>query len=103
MTAAFLAEVKSLDGDGDGINLTVESRPSLVYGGVSGDFVRAANTERFLIGKKLNDPAAFQKAMEHLQDEVHPEPNLLATSVEYRSVRVAISHVTCFPYFLLTF
>ena len=26
-----------------------------MYGGVSGGFVRAANTERFLVGKKLDD------------------------------------------------
>ena len=37
-------------------DLTVEERPFLAYGGISGGFVRASNTERFLVGKKLDDP-----------------------------------------------
>ena len=51
VTAAFSAKVASPSSD-----LTVEERPFLAYGGISGGFVRAANTERFLVGKKLDDP-----------------------------------------------
>ena len=51
VTAAFSAKVASPSSD-----LTVEERPFLAYGGISGGFVRASNTERFLVGKKLDDP-----------------------------------------------
>ena len=56
VTAAFAAKVASPSSD-----LTVEERAFLVYGGISGGFVRAANTERFLIGKKLDDPQGITR------------------------------------------
>lgn len=56
VTAAFAAKVASPSSD-----LTVEERPFLVYGGISGGFVRAANTERFLVGKKLDDPQGITR------------------------------------------
>ncbi len=79
VTAAFLAKIKSAASD-----LTVEERPNFVYGGIKGSFVRAANTERFFVGKKLDDKEAFKQGLKQLEDEVHPDEDPRHASVEYR-------------------
>jgi xanthine dehydrogenase/oxidase len=55
-----------------------------VYGGISGIFDHATNTEEFLVGKSLNDQAVIQEAIGVLAAEVEPEFDYVLSSVEYR-------------------
>ncbi|KAK3736528.1 hypothetical protein QZH41_004418 [Actinostola sp. cb2023] len=62
----------------DKATMTVTSQPRLVYGGITYNFFRAENTEKFLVGKNLTDADTLKAALEILDNEVVPEPKLIA-------------------------
>lgn len=53
-------------------------------GGISGSFVRAFQTEAYLVGKNLNDNETLQAALAIMDSEVNPNPDPVLASVEYR-------------------
>jgi xanthine dehydrogenase/oxidase len=58
--------------------------PCLVYGGISEDFVHALQTERFLLGKQLNDPTTLVGALNMLSQEISPSEDAVLASAAYR-------------------
>ncbi|KAK3581554.1 hypothetical protein CHS0354_031894 [Potamilus streckersoni] len=65
-------------------NFTVKEKPVIVYGGISSNFVRATQTEAFLLGKQLGDPNVLKGALSVLQQEVVPDSNPVLASPVYR-------------------
>ncbi|KAL3841842.1 hypothetical protein ACJMK2_019941 [Sinanodonta woodiana] len=65
-------------------NFTVKEIPVIVYGGISNTFVRATQTEAFLVGKQLGDPDVLKDALYTLQLEVVPDNNPVLASPVYR-------------------
>lgn len=63
-------------------NIVHETR--IVYGGLSPTFVRAINTERYLIGKSLFTNETLQTALHVLNAELVVTDNPPEASVEYR-------------------
>ncbi|KPI91000.1 Xanthine dehydrogenase [Papilio xuthus] len=63
-------------------NIVHETR--IVYGGLSPTFVRATNTERYLIGKPLFTNETLQSALHVLNSELVVTANPPEASVEYR-------------------
>ncbi|XP_043920190.1 xanthine dehydrogenase-like [Protopterus annectens] len=79
ISAGFRAKIKSKDG-----NQMVESI-SMVYTGISQDFVHAVKTENYLQGKDITSEATLQGALATLDKEIIPdEKNPLLTSAQYR-------------------
>lgn len=76
VNAAFLAKV-------DGA-FKVTEQPRIVYGGVSGSFHRAVNTEAFLIQKSLNDGNVLKEALDVLQKEAVPDNDPKNSTPQYR-------------------
>ena len=69
----------------DPTSFTVLEKPSLVFGGISASFVRAAGTEVLLDGQVLNDQATLDMALVALDSEVVPdEADPLLASAAYR-------------------
>ena len=66
-------------------NFVVQGNPTLVYGGISKNFIHATNTESYLNGKSLKDLETLKGAMQSLQNEAVPEYDPVLASVEYRS------------------
>ncbi|XP_073981573.1 uncharacterized protein isoform X2 [Rhodnius prolixus] len=77
-------------------NYIVEEKPTIVFGGISREFVHAHKTENFLIGKPLLSVRTIQKAITILNAEIQPEfepteaspayKKLLAISLFYRYI-----------------
>ncbi|KAF4522203.1 hypothetical protein B566_EDAN007354 [Ephemera danica] len=67
VTAGFLVQVQ------DTTNWTVTGQPRLVYGGISDKFNRATNTENYLKGKNLLDPATVSGVQTSLAAEIVPD------------------------------
>ena len=63
----------------------VQEVPSLVFGGISKDFIHASNTETFLNGKSLKNIQTLKGALESLKNEAIPENDPLLASTEYRA------------------
>lgn len=80
MNAACLVKVDD--------SFTVLERPTLVFGGISGSFIRASGTEAILEGQSLNDQATLDAAVAVLDSEVVPEEDPILSSVEYRKYLV---------------
>ena len=66
-------------------NFYVLEKPTLVFGGVSAQFVHAVNTEGFLVGRNLKDLDTLKAALESLKAEAVPDNNPVMASPEYRS------------------
>ena len=62
----------------------VSERPTLLFGGISAQFVHAENTERFLTGRCLTDQATLSGALATLLEEVRPEHDPELADVSYR-------------------
>ena len=62
----------------------VQSKPILVFGGISEDFVHATNTENYLVGKDLKDGNVLKEALETLKNETVPDQNPVMATPEYR-------------------
>ena len=62
----------------------VQTKPVLVFGGISPDFVHAKNTENYLVGKDLKDGNVLKMALETLKNETVPDQNPVMASPEYR-------------------
>ena len=62
----------------------IESKPNIVFGGLSKDFVHAGKTEDFMAKKNINDKDNFKKAFKYLSDELIPDNNPTLASPEYR-------------------
>ncbi|XP_043234925.1 indole-3-acetaldehyde oxidase-like [Amphibalanus amphitrite] len=65
-------------------SFTVVEKPTLLFGGISADFVHAANTEAFLEGRSLTDEQTVQGALAALQAEVVPTPDPAEADPAYR-------------------
>ncbi|XP_046360648.2 indole-3-acetaldehyde oxidase-like isoform X2 [Haliotis rufescens] len=65
-------------------NFTVKTKPSLVYGGISKTLVHAGNTETYLQGKQLGDPAVLKSAIATLSAELVPDTTPGLSSTTYR-------------------
>ncbi|KAK3885385.1 hypothetical protein Pcinc_010383 [Petrolisthes cinctipes] len=63
----------------------VTSRPTILFGGINPSFIHAANTEEFLIGRKLNDNATIVEAAKILGSEVKPDNHPQDASPKYRA------------------
>ncbi|CAH2208161.1 jg4520, partial [Pararge aegeria aegeria] len=68
---------------------TTVKRCRIVYGGLSPTFIRAWNTEKYLIGKSLFRNETLQSAINVLKNEIVVTENLPEPPVEYRR-RVAL-------------
>ena len=62
----------------------VTSTPSIVFGGVSGTFVHATQTEGFLLGKSLIDSKTLESAFALLNAEINPNYDPVLASPNYR-------------------
>ncbi|XP_043236080.1 indole-3-acetaldehyde oxidase-like isoform X1 [Amphibalanus amphitrite] len=78
VNAAFVVPYDSATGK-------VTERPTLLFGGISGQFVHAENTERFLTGRCLSEASTVSGALETLRGEVRPEPDPELADVSYRA------------------
>ncbi|XP_046559709.1 xanthine dehydrogenase-like isoform X1 [Haliotis rubra] len=65
-------------------NFLVKTKPSLVYGGISKTLVHATNTETYLQGKQLGDPAVLNSAITTLSAELVPDTTPGLSSTTYR-------------------
>ena len=65
-------------------NFNVQSKPRLVFGGISKHFVHAQNTENYLVGKNLKNSQVLQEALNTLKAETAPDPDPVLASPEYR-------------------
>ncbi|KAK4325143.1 hypothetical protein Pmani_004297 [Petrolisthes manimaculis] len=63
----------------------VTSKPIILFGGINPSFIHAANTEEFLIGRKLNDNATIVEAAKILGSEVKPDNHPQDASPKYRA------------------
>ncbi|XP_065336761.1 uncharacterized protein LOC135937537 [Cloeon dipterum] len=68
----------------DTTNWTVDQQPRIVYCGINPDFHHATNTENYLMGKNLLDPATVQGAISTLAAELQPDNQLIDASPEFR-------------------
>ena len=66
-------------------NFVVQSKPSLVFGGISKNFIHANNTEALLDGKSLKNTETLKSALQSLKNEAIPEDDHILASVEYRA------------------
>lgn len=66
------------------VTFRVETVPTIVYGGISSDFVHAKQTEFYLFGKQVNDEKVLLNAFKILSQEVNPEYRPELSSVQYR-------------------
>lgn len=62
----------------------VQEKPSLVYGGISGDFIHATDAETYLVGKSLNDQVTLDAVFASLDSQVFPDDDPVLSSAEYR-------------------
>lgn len=62
----------------------VLSQPSIVYGGISGQFNHAQLTEQFLVGKNLSNTETLSNAFKILASEIHPSDDPVLATPEYR-------------------
>ncbi|XP_054283492.1 uncharacterized protein LOC129000555 [Macrosteles quadrilineatus] len=62
----------------------VLEKPSIVYGGIDGEFIHASCTESFLENKKLLNTKTLQGALRRLNEEVRPTRILPDATNEYR-------------------
>lgn len=63
---------------------------SLVYGGISKNFLHASSTETLLIGRDPYTNETLQLVLKSLQEEIQPEENPPEPSADYRKM-LAIS------------
>ncbi|XP_062540577.1 uncharacterized protein LOC134208732 [Armigeres subalbatus] len=83
MNAAFLLQFDAAK--------SIIKKARICYGNISASFVRAEQTERFLIGKTLFDNTSLQAAIESLKAELQPDWILPESSAEYRkSMAIAL-------------
>ncbi|CAB3359541.1 Hypothetical predicted protein [Cloeon dipterum] len=68
----------------DTTNWTVDQQPRIVYCGINPNFHHATNTESYLMGKNLLDPATVQGAISTLAAELQPDNQLIDASPEFR-------------------
>ena len=76
VNAAFLFNLDS--------NHKVKSIPSIVFGGINQNFIHAAKTEAYLMGKQFDDINILSNAFEILTIEIDPNPDPVLSSPEYR-------------------
>lgn len=70
---------------------TVESMPTIVYGGITSKFIHAKQTELYLYGKNLNDQKVLDGAFAMLNSELDPEYDPALSTPEYRkSLAIAL-------------
>lgn len=62
----------------------VKPNPSIVYGGINGQFNHAVKTEQFLVGKRLNNTVNIHGACEILAGEIEPSDDPVLASKNYR-------------------
>lgn len=70
--------------DVDPSSLIVQSIPTIVFGGINDQFIHASNTEKFLLGRNLNDQNVLQNALIMLFNEVVPDADPVLADPEYR-------------------
>ncbi|XP_055357533.1 uncharacterized protein LOC129602526 [Paramacrobiotus metropolitanus] len=68
----------------EGNQLVIVDRPVLAYGNIAEEFIRASNTEEFLIGKNLADNDTFQRALTTLAQEIQPAEDKSEASPAYK-------------------
>ncbi len=78
VNAGFKFEIDNLS------NLLVKSLPNIVFGGISGTFIHAINTEKYLLGQKLSNPDTFKNALKILYNEIPPDPHPVLSDPQYR-------------------
>ncbi|BES97397.1 2 iron, 2 sulfur cluster Hypothetical protein [Nesidiocoris tenuis] len=52
---------------------TVLEKPSIVFGGINSKFTHASKTERYLQGKKIQDPDVLKESLQILESELRPD------------------------------
>ncbi|XP_073971381.1 uncharacterized protein isoform X1 [Rhodnius prolixus] len=62
----------------------VLGKPTIVYGGISENFIHAERTESYFTGKCILDEKVFKEGMRILSLEVNPTTELLKSSPQYR-------------------
>ena len=62
----------------------ITEKPSLVYGGISGDFNHANQTENLLNGKNLGEIDTLKQAFDTLAQEAIPTPDPVLAAPAYR-------------------
>ncbi|RXG57174.1 Xanthine dehydrogenase [Armadillidium vulgare] len=62
----------------------VINRPAIVLGGINPSFIRASNTEEFLIGKLLSNVDDVNQAIRILGEEVNPQKNYNNSLPQFR-------------------
>ncbi|CAG0900815.1 unnamed protein product [Cyprideis torosa] len=80
VNAAFLLPMPSSGNPDAALN----GRPTLCFGGIRPDFVRAVKTEAYLEDKALTDQSVVQGALAVLSSELDPDSKLQDTSPEHR-------------------
>lgn len=78
VNACFRMEVDPTD------NFVVTHKPSILLGGINPNFIHAAETENFLMGRRLTDQATVVEAAEILGREVQPDNHPQDASPDYR-------------------
>ncbi|XP_018394483.1 PREDICTED: indole-3-acetaldehyde oxidase-like [Cyphomyrmex costatus] len=76
VNAGFLFK---LDGGGK-----VLEKPNIIFGGINKQFLHAANTEQFLVGKSILDKEVLKVAFTTLHNELQPDHVLPDYSPEFR-------------------
>ena len=59
-------------------------KPKLVFTGVSGDFIRAVETEKLLENQDLSDQAVLDSALKSLSSEITPDPDPRSSDPAFR-------------------
>ena len=59
-------------------------KPNLVFTGVSGDFIRAVETEKLLENQDLSDQAVLDSALKSLSSEITPDPDPRSSDPAFR-------------------
>ena len=78
VNAGFLALVDKED------KYRITQTPTIVFGGISKDFIHATRTEDFLKGCSMADHNMFKEAINILAQELKPSSDPSLTSVDYR-------------------
>ena len=68
----------------DANSLTVQTLPTIVFGGLSQNFVHATKTEKFLLGKTLSDQPTITSAFKLLSSELIADNDPSLANAQYR-------------------
>lgn len=68
----------------DANTLTVQTLPTIVFGGLSQNFVHATKTEKFLLGKTLSDQQTITSAFKLLSSELIADNDPSLANAQYR-------------------